>query len=1026
MEINLELFKKAYKKLKSNVYFDKTCLPLRDAIVAFENDPFNTSVDDLLDRLCEDFKAENKRWNCRKQEILNSIKCVALPKKIKKPENAVFFNFNTSTSVDVSDIQYFLQMDVEGHILGVIWLLLIGWQIDRDFKYCYGNRIREKLRGELSGEPTYSPYLFEPYFEKYEGWRDGALSLAKQKMNNGEDVIVATMDFKRFYYSVDVSPKFMKSMLDKCDNGKDTLSVRINEFVYAVIKQYAKCYCKLTGEKNKKILPIGFLPSNVIANYCLTKFDRAITNGWKPDYYGRYVDDILIVDSLPKNSYLAEAAKKGELDKEKVFSYFMIQESTWKGIEEKPRGHALFKKENKQKEEDKKSYSILSEYVDFVGPGTKIVVQEEKTKFFYFQCDQSDALLTCFQENIAKNKSEFRRLPEDEAIFQKDDYSEIYQLKQDGINKFRDVNGIVLDKYQLSKFLGKSQRICNLIQDRRESHFVKDIKKVFTDEMLIENYTLWEKVFTILVVNENFEELADFIEKILEAIEKVEFKPESEMTSKIIDENCKIMKSQLKEFLCSGLNRALSLSIGNGFKGVLQNRNSTVIEKSFDISKISSEKNYYLETRMCDKTMCAVLPEVLVKMKKRHEGDMEFKVNCSDFQKVLAKLHRDDLKVDVICEKQNDQYKYFPYLVTMYDICILQQLKHMCDYDEAANDYEVLGRCKENYTRVNYDVHASVSNRIHMESKKFNENLVVRIGDKKMDTLSLAVSSIKMPPNNLEKLIMGTPNRSIERYNDISKLVNSAIEQNAQMLVMPEACVPFEWLSTLARTSARNQMAIVTGVEHICIYEKMYNYTAVILPFEYDGYRCSQIVFHLKNHYAPSELRMIRGYHMIPVEARSNGKVHYELYCWNDFWFSVYCCYELASIYDRALFQSYADALIAVEWNKDVNYYSNIMESLSRDLHCYCAQVNPAEYGDSRITQPTETVRKDILRTMGGDKPTVLTGQIMIKELREFQIKEYEIQKDDKRFKATPPQFRKEIVKKKIKGELYESLNDSN
>ena len=44
-------------------------------------------------------------------------------------------------------------------------------------------------------------------------------------------------------------------------------------------------------------------------------------------------------------------------------------------------------------------------------------------------------------------------MPEDEAIFQKDDYSKIYDLQNDEtINKFRGITGISIDKYE-SKYL---------------------------------------------------------------------------------------------------------------------------------------------------------------------------------------------------------------------------------------------------------------------------------------------------------------------------------------------------------------------------------------------------------------------------------------------------------------------------------------------------------------------------------------------------------------------------------------------
>ena len=167
---------------------------------------------------------------------------------------------------------------------------------------------------------------------------------------------------------------------------------------------------------------------------------------------------------------------------------------------------------------------------------------------------------------------------------------------------------------------------------------------------------------------------------------------------------------------------------------------------------------------------------------------------------------------------------------------------------------------------------------------------------------------------------------------------------------------------------------------------------------------------------------MIQSYRCV---TRENTENTYELYCWDDFWFPVYCCYELASIHDRALFQSYADAIIAVEWNKDTKYYSNIVESLSRDLHCYCIQVNTAKYGDSRITQPAKTEEKDLVKVKGGVNPTVLIDSIDIKGLREFQIKGNQLQaKAKSMFKQTPPDFDYAIVQHKLAKKLMSVIID--
>ena len=107
--------------------------------------------------------------------------------------------------------------------------------------------------------------------------------------------------------------------------------------------------------------------------------------------------------------------------------------------------------------------------------------------------------------------------------------------------------------------------------------------------------------------------------------------------------------------------------------------------------------------------------------------------------------------------------------------------------------------------------------------------------------------------------------------------------------------------------------------------------------------------------------------------------------------------------------------MVAVEYNKDVNYFSNLVESVSRDLHCYVAQVNSSDYGDTRITQPTQTYNKDIIKVKGGENNVTLTGTIEIDKLREFQRKKYNITKNDKSFKALPPDFDINEVLKRIK-----------
>ena len=314
----------------------------------------------------------------------------------------------------------------------------------------------------------------------------------------------------------------------------------------------------------------------------------------------------------------------------------------------------------------------------------------------------------------------------------------------------------------------------------------------------------------------------------------------------------------------------------------------------------------------------------------------------------------------------------------------------------------------------------------NIKTGELNKQPVFQIGKPSFSKIRVAVANIQMDISNFDQAVMRKPNRSYRRYQQIAELVNTAVREKADMLVMPEACTPKEWLPTLARTCEKNHLAVVTGVEHIIEDNCVYNLTAVILPYEekWTGQWHSVILYHSKNHFAPEEKRMIESLHLRAMEGIESSEAKcdakYELYSWNGFWFTVYCCFELTSIRDRSIFQSYIDALIAVEWNQDVNYYSNIIESLSRDIHCYCIQTNTSEYGDSRITKPSKTENKDILRIKGGSNATAHVGTIDLEQLREFQMKAYSGQKEDKTFKPTPPDFDYKGAYERRKGTMFE------
>ncbi|WP_010249290.1 reverse transcriptase domain-containing protein [Acetivibrio cellulolyticus] len=1013
------ILERAYKKLKASIYFDKTQLVLRNRIVMYEGDDCE-KFKEKLHRLAVKLTASESEWTEFENELLKTIEVLAFPKKVKDDSNENLIRNDYSDSVEIERAQYFFDMDVEGQLLGVLWILYFGIDIDENlYKNSYGNRLKPRVKKEkleVDENLTFSPYLFKPYYNQYETWRDIGLKLAQDYLNKGQDILIITMDFKDFYHSVDFSEKEFKNFYnDYCEKhgGHDTdtgfeLEKRINMFVFRCIEKYSKKF-----KKGRIFLPIGFLPSNILSNWYLDKFDKEIINKWNPVYYGRYVDDIIIVEKIEKNSPVISLLKQDSNDdkdrKDRILEYYLCNCKNNIGNDCK-NNMSLLKilptEKNKQGKKEDVIYEVNKKiFSDKLNP--KITLQNNKVKVFYFNYKESDALITCFRNTIRENKSEFRFLPEDGAVFYDDDYSEIYDVKNsETINKFRGIEGIIVDKFALSKFLGKYLRIGSLITDKKESKFVKDINKIFDSKTITENYFVWEKVLQFFIENNKIDSFIKFVQTIKGVINKINFSEE------ISETECSISDT-LSDFLFSAVVRSLSLCWGKKIKKEVVEV-VAIFEDTYSAKYINKCRKNYCCTRMIDKHLMPLLIDTVI----------EDEIFLDDKYYNLCFLDTYRLASDLMLEKA--KYKYYPYMITPQDISLCLTFGKVMSNSLVENS-ELIDKMKRKYVDMNYKHNTIINDELSflstLESKTFlkctDKAHIIKVGDKKKQQLKIAVTSAAVSNDDFVGVLTDKVNRSFSRYNKLSKIINQAIKHKADILVLPEAYVPYEWIPLIARKCANAGMAIITGIEHIKSQKSIYNITATILPYNVEEYTFSYIGFHTKVHYSPEEERQIKGY---GFEAKRGDM--YDLFLWNDLWFSTYCCYELASIRDRCIFSSYVDMLAMVECNKDVNYYSNIIESLSRDMHCYCVQVNSSEYGDSRITQPAKTEIKDIIKTKGGTNETILIGEIDINKLRNFQIKGYELQKDDNTFKPTPPQLDIEVVKKKIKGVLFSEFDD--
>lgn len=362
-----------------------------------------------------------------------------------------------------------------------------------------------------------------------------------------------------------------------------------------------------------------------------------------------------------------------------------------------------------------------------------------------------------------------------------------------------------------------------------------------------------------------------------------------------------------------------------------------------------------------------------------------------------------------------DDYQYYPRYIHFHEI-LLDKYKKVIDNGEIEEivNIDIANEANDLFQNINI---VNEDTLVNMNLPKWNKQrgsdkypIVELQNDICKNELKIGLANITIKDSIFtHEYIRGSqpdPNKKIA----LNKILNQAIEEEIDLLVLPECSIPYNWLDWLVSIAYSKKIGMVFGLEHVVAKDKAYNLMVTLLPVKVKKYNSLYIDIRVKKHYSPGEEDLLKKYRY-KIPKTSIGQ---SLFNWNNINFTVFNCFELSNISDREKFKSKVDFIVASEFNRDIDYFSNLVESTARDLHCYFIQSNNAKYGDNRIYSPAqEKYKRDIVKIKGGENSTLLVGTINIKQLREFQIKRYD--KSDKNFKPLPPAFDYLEVKKRIK-----------
>lgn len=530
--LNINLLKTAFRKLLTYTYFDKSDMVLRRNVASFAK-----SLTDE-DKETEIFGRILKVANGKNDEILKEwlakMQLVYMPKQVNPIRNneenkRLVITNNPPQRVSIDRLLIMTDIPVELLIIDVAWVLLYGYKVDgRLSENSWGNRIDHVAGG---GNVRKGNALFKKYHIQYRRWWQSGVDKANDKLKEGKDVSIINFDIENYYHSVDFS---FDSFLSEYDKIWPDDKIKENNLITVLKSIYAK-YWELTQSsdeeafcgrnKDKHPLPLSLMSARILANWYLSPLDSHIVETYKPIYYGRYVDDCMLIRETKSTSETCIDSIEQELPN--LFDWSEGGRVSFKFAEP----------------------TIIPKDSDRL---QGLTLQRDKLYIYRFNCELPQASLEKFEEDQIERSSEFR--------FQTDEADSNYG----GLETITLVNALdaeeekgrrfdILEenKYKLSVYLAK---LCTRLAKygERYEHYdeVNKVYRYFKGGLLIKHYMLWERMMTAFVLANKKELVEEFAQNVKQQIKKIE------VGDKVFERNKLAGRKRIQECLLFHLNQS--------------------------------------------------------------------------------------------------------------------------------------------------------------------------------------------------------------------------------------------------------------------------------------------------------------------------------------------------------------------------------------------------------------------------------------------------------------------------------------
>jgi hypothetical protein len=992
----------AWRKAKVDLYYS-TNPPL------FEIAEYEDKLLDNLERLRQHINGKDQDW-ITDPEFLGTWtlapKAIKFSEGTKKPVNdenatqettlifaspdAEWESLTSKGKRPTAEFRLMARCSIDFHVFSALWMMQVGHHFDKELgDNVYGSRLRRNGNGDINAMALGS---FKPYLKPFRDWRDGAIKAMRSALADKKDVIALTADVSSFYHQL--NPGFM---LDADFHQKAGVTLnedepRLNQLFITALQAWAK------NTPLQKGLPVGLPASAVVANAALIELDQFINRQVVPLYYGRYVDDILLV--------MHNTSK------------FATSNGFWEWVINRNGGNDLFEQENG---------SILFKPNYLAGDESRIAFENSKNKLFILSGGPGTALINAVSEQINQRASEWRALPDlpDNPGTIATDLLKATNHSGEQADNLRKTDALTLHRADFALNLRDYEAFERDLppdtwQAHRHAFFEAVIDHLLTPVKFFELAQYLPRIIRMATACGDFKHLGKMLKQLQELTGIIhdqcnhEIKASNDATDQDIHQGLHRWQNSLTsiqiESILSALPTRLSATAQKDWQNEVANHWCRLVEASGVTGR------YPEPLRELQKLHVCLFSHDLAHIPLRFSG-LPKEMLSQDSIPARNKLTKANWQADEArgigdaIETLAGWFKpklpngippglYFatrPFSLNELYLITPQPFSSASQPDIGKVICGLRGFEPSDYKMPQWD--------------KYQRTLQIPDGESKANQ-TIAVSSWETLDTSFVAAVMNKPDPdSRRRYQRLNRLINELISRpdHAGYLVLPELAMPTRWFMRIAGKLNGRRISLITGVEYLHATKKCVH-NQIWASLTHDGLGFPSLMVYRQDKQIPAlheeqELFRLAGVSLkpaMPWKGQSPPIIQH-----GNFHFALLNCSELTNIWYRAELRGKVDALFVPEWNTDTETFNALVESAALDIHAYIIQCNNRHYGDSRIRAPyKDRWKRDLLRVKGGNHDYCITGEINVLALRQFQSSH---RSPDEPFKPVPDGF-KEVM----------------